>query len=730
MKKKFDFSGVLVILTIFLLSLFFYRNLWNQVITKDNPNQLVIQGEYPVYEFVAETVRNNVLSFKNPFSQTNSVLYPFGWRFALDDVTPIFGFYFLLLRPFSSIHQSFILIILLGVILSGLTMYYLLILLKIEKIPSLLAALIFCFSPFVSERIGAHPSYTVFYLFTFPAIFFIKLIKENKQHQKYLFSALLGMSLSIIFLTNLYFSVMMALMILVLLIIYYTYFPKRVLVLITKNLQFLLMSIILFLFFLSPWINEVFKIIYLGKRDIATDWNDIITYSADLTNIFIPSRLNPFYRPILEQLGSKYLYISKIFENFIYPGLIIIISMTSFVFISKKLPKLLKPIFFVALLFLTLTFGPYLQIFGVNLKIPLPYIIIPYIPYLQMARSPGRFIVPFIFLSSIITAFVIQYFVKKIKQPNLRFIFLFAIFFLFIFDQIAVNDLPVTIKIPSNIYKYLSKQKTSPILEIPFSIRDSIKNFGYMNVIWSSYAQLLHHQKIFSVYAGRIPNVLFDYYLKNPLIGPLGKVIDISVTDERSLVKKIDRQNFIDGLDFYQIKYIVSKDNENYSRPFISLLKEISFKKIMIDDVYSLWYRIPKTIVINETNFDSSLNKFILADGWGNQEPADKSRWAMSHISQLFLSSNGVGNKKLVVEAEAIVKTQIVKVYVNDDYAGKMFFTTGRYNRQSLTVKNSLLQSLNKITFRFSNVHDLSKIISGSQDKRPLALHVRYIGIK
>ena len=267
---------------------------------------------------------------------------------------------------------------------------------------------------------------------------------------------------------------------------------------------------------------------------------------------------------------------------------------------------------------------------------------------------------------------------------------------------------------PTKIYGYLSKKTTAgPVLEIPFLIRDSIKNFGYA-----------------SVYAGRVPNLILDYYLKNPLIGPLGKVIDDSVIDKKSLVEKIDRQSFVNGLDFYQIEYVVSKDDESYSSPLASLLEEISFKKIMIDGAHSFWYRIPKTIIISETNFDSSLNKFILADGWGDQEQADKSRWAMSHISQLFLSLKDNKNKNLVVDAEAIVKPQIASIYINDRYVGKMTFKTGGYSKQSLIIKNILKSGTNKITFNFKNIHDLSKIIPGSQDKRPLALHIKYIGLK
>lgn len=727
MKKKLDFFWILVIMVIFLVSIFSYRNLWSQVIIKDKVDQLTIQGESPIYEFIAETVRNNILALKNPFSKSDFVLYPFGWRFALDDVIPIFGIYFLFLRLFLSIHQSFMLIILLGVIISGLSMYYLLRLFKIDKLIALLVALIFCYSPFVTIRIGAHPSYTAFYLFTLPSIFFIKLISENRRNKKYLFSILLAISLSVVFLTNLYFAVMMVIMVFILLITNYVYFHQQVLKILIRDKIYFLTTFILFFLILSPWIFEVLKVISFG-RDVPSDWNDIISYSADLTNIIIPMGSNPIYRQVLEQLNSKYVYISRIFENFIYPGLIIIISMASFLFISKKLPKLLKPIFFTALLFLTLTFGPYLQIFGLNLRIPLPYIIIPYIPYLQMARSPGRFIVPFIFLSSIVTAFVIQYFIKNIKMKWIKIIILSSFFFIFIFDQMVIIGKPTTVKIPNKIYDLL-KQKTGLVLEMPFLIRDSIKNFGYMNIIWSPYAQLLHHQKIFSVYAGRVPNTIFNYYPRNPLLGSLGRIIDTDIVNNENITDKINLGNFKIAFDFYKISHVIIKNDEKYSATATHLIKNIGFSKIMVDGNYSLWYRKPVAINITEVSFDSDVDELVLADGWGNKEPNVKTRWMMTKSSSIFISLEKVSKKYLIVEGEPIVKSQTEKIFVNDKYIGKMSFPIGKFTRQELII-NNLKQGLNKITLESQDIHDLSKIIPGSQDKRTLSLHIRYIGIR
>ena len=382
--------------------------------------------------------------------------------------------------------------------------------------------------------------------------------------------------------------------------------------------------------------------------------------------------------------------------------------------------------------FLLLTLGPFLHIFGINIKIPLPYIIIPYLPLLNMVRSPGRFIVPFIFLSSIIAAFVIQFFFKKIRKNCLKWTIIIAFFPIFFIDQITYISSAPSVKLPNKIYQYLAKQQTTEtILEIPFSVRDSIKNFGYIHAHWLPFTTLIHKQKTFSVYAGRVPNSIFNYYLNNPLIGSLGKIVELDKIDFKREIEKINRKDFINGLNFYEISYSIIKDNEAYSDYIRSFFSEIGFKKVITDGNYSLWQRQVKKVTFDEINFNSPFDNLALTDGWGNKEPQDLSRWAMTHVSQIFLSLKDITNKRLVIEAEAIVKPQTVKIFVNDRYTGKMTFLTGKYNTQSLIINGDLLNpGLNKITFKFSNTHILAEIVPGATDIRPLALHIKYIGLK
>lgn len=722
---------LIIILLFFLVSILFYFNLWAQIIIPDKPNQLTIQGESPIYEFIAETVRNNILAFKNPLTPIDSVLYPFGWRFALDDVSPIFGFYFLFIRPFLGIHQSFMFLIVLSVIVSCFSMYYLLNILKINKMVSFLVALVFGFSPFVNVKISAHPTYVALYLFTIPTIVLLKLLTNKNIGIKKIYALILGLTLSISFYTNLYYAVMQFLLLFIFLIFYFFHNSKHLIEILRKNFNYFILSFVSLIIFLIPLIKEAYYIFYLGRVDKASDWNDIISYSADLTNIFIPQGTSLIFKNLINYAATNNIYIANIFENFIYPGIVILLSIFTYVFIRKKLPKFLLPVFYTALSFFILTLGPFLHVFGKNLNMPLPYILIAYLPIIQMARSPGRFIAPFIFLSSIIAAFTIQYLLRRFQK--IRYFLILIIIGIFLIDQYVYIAPAPKITYPNKIYNYLSNKKDAgPLLEIPFSIRDSIKNFGYSNVLWSSYTQLTHKQQIFGAYAGRISNTMFSYYLKNPLMGPIGKIIDPS-TDPltyQDIVNRYDKKYLKDSIDFYNLKYVVLKQDEKYSMFITNLLIDIGFKKIMVDGHYELLSIKPEKIYLTKVNFDSVLDELILGNGWSGKEEGQKSRWIVGKTAWVFMKIKNTNYKKLIIEAEAIVRPQTVKVYINRNYAGEIYFNNDKMSKQEIDIGRFLEPEMNTIIFQTKYSHRFSKYVPSSKDNRLLSLRVSYISLE
>lgn len=719
--RKTIIEYFLIFAIIFGLSTYFYPTIWQQVVATSSSNELVIQGESPVYEFVAETVRHNILVGQNPFSRTDKVLFPYGWSYALDDVAPINGFFFVPLRYFLTSHQSFMLIVFLSVVISGITMYALLREFGIRKILSLLMSLIYCFTPFVSQRIGAHPTYTALYIFSLPALCFIKFYR-TKAKTKFIYSLLFGMSLALAVLVNLYYAVMLVLLISLLAGSFLIFYYKQSLVFWISNLKYLLVSAVFVIIILLPWLVEVVKVMRFEPADIPTDRNDITTYSANLANYVVPSIFNPLYtNQVSKLIKTKPFLIKSDIENFVYPGFLILLVMIIYPFIRKKFPKFVFPIYITAIVFFVITLGPLLHV-GEKVfpGIPLPYTFITQLPYIRMARVPARFVVPYIFLMVIVVSFLTQYLYIKLKGWRAATILLLLCILVF-FDQRARLPQPTATLVPTKIYSYLSKEPSSPLLEIPFSIRDSIKYYGYMHAHWSPYTTLYHQKPIFGTYSGRINNLAYNYFTDNPIIGPIGKAIDLKTANPDSVIDSIDKEAFKRALNFYGLKFVLLNDDEVYSKKIASFLRQVQFSQVQEDNGYSLWERQLDPISLNSSYFDGNDDKLIFLYGWSDRDPLTNSRWIMREKVNLLLSFNPVTDDAFTLEAKAYTGKQTIKIYVNNLYAGSMTFDEVEFQRKTIQLPAGLVSGIANIQFELSPLE---------YSKNSLFLKVRYAGIE
>lgn len=723
MNKKWS-SLVVIIVSFILLNILFNFKIWNQITQKENKAVLAIQGESFIYEYFAEVVRNNILTGQNPFNHTTGVFYPFGWDVATDDVAPVNGFYFLLLRPFFSLHQSMMIILVLSVFLSNITMYIFLRLLRISTKTAFLVSLIFGFSPFVSVRIGAHPNYTALYLFPLVSIFFLQVCRLKKRKELIASSTFLGLSLVILLFTNFYYSLMLFILAAFWFLYFFATDFKKSIAFIKKKIVYFFLTSVFSLVLCLPWLSKVLEALNFQQYSKIKDWNDVIYYSADFTSIFVPNRLNPFYAPFLKILAVRIPKLVNLFETFIYPGLIILITYLVLILLYRKFTKLLKkrfmPFFITSIFFWVLTFGPYLKIFDKKLPFIFPYALILKLPLLQMARAPGRFIVGFIFLASIVTAMILDYIFEKktIYQRNIFFVFLMLIF---LFDQSYTIALPPLIKInlPLKIYDYLSKNNKGPVLEVPFAIRDGHKNLGNFYAVWSAWPQLAHKQKIFGIFGGRIKESTFDYFSQNPLFGPLGKLIDRNATNEGKIVQNFDWSKMSDSIDFFGIEHVIIKKKEPYSVYALSTFTKLGFKQIKTDSGYDLLYKKPRVLFFDHFILGSTNDYLYLEGGWQTKEK--NGRWVAGKIANVLLRVDRPKKYELKFKSKSLNSKQTITIYLNRKKLKDLMLTQKTRSYKLILDSDFFHSYFNIITFKFSNTEKPFNILKKTSDERDLA---------
>ncbi len=697
-----------------LISIFFYHSIWEQLWTPEDPNVLLIQGETPVYEFVAEQVRINILSGYNPFASTDRVLYPMGWNIAMEDIAPFNGFIFLLLRPFLSVHQAFIAIMVLSVFLSNITMYWLLRVVKIRRSIAFISGLLYGFTPFVAYRIAGHPTYIALYLFTLSAIFFLLLYQAKTVRQKSLFAVCLGLSFVLMVLTNLYFVIMFVLLVCLWVLCSFLFQFEKTWLAFRTLFPYIVLSGAVGLVLLTPWMIELIKNIELNPRSVPQGFGDSIVLSSDIFGFFWP-RQNRVYTPAVDYIISRFGY-KPFYESFIYPGVLLIIPTILYMRYRKKISAYLFPLYMTALTILVLTWGPVLKVGTLQTIIPLPYQIIHYIPYFQMARAPGRFIVGFVFLMCIVFAFLLQYVLVRVRGK--QWYILSIIMVVFFIDHTNHIFPPLRMPVPDNIYRYLASQPPTPLLEIPFSIRDGLKNHGHLHSVWSMQPQFRHGHPLFGIYAGRVPDNQFAYFQTHPFFGSLGELIRIENQDKAATMSKLSSQNLAQAADVFGFEYVLLKEKEAYST-YAATLLSTQFKPIMKDNGYVLYKKQSKNRKLTTgIQLSKEDTRNLLQDGWS--PPEREGRWAVGGISTLYLNAKS-GAQKLILKAHSIAQDQHLTVYMNRKKAAQIPIGVER-EKHTIYVSPDMVRDVNMIQFIPSRMIQPKELDPASQDERELSI--------
>lgn len=610
MKKHLNIF--LVISIFFLINLFFNFNLAKEIFDKKTSVRDNI-----ITEFLMETSYKNILKFKNPFI-TDSIFYPIKTNYSLNDPAVSFTFLFFFLRWFLNPHQIMLIIVLLNFFLNNFLMYLLLKALKFNDYISLLSSLIFGFTPFLSQRVMGHYTYIPIFFFPLTYLIILKFINSSNSKIKVSLAATFGIVLAFVLLSNFYYFFMILLG-LMFYLIYQFFQDKNVLLkFFKKSFLFIIFSIGIMVLVLVPWLVVVIYQIKSEGISKSPGFGGAIELSGDFLSFFTPSQFNPIYSKIFSLLPTSIGFLvryQRFFFNswnkFIYPGIFIIINYILIAHLkykkklSLKLWTKIKPYFILSLFFAVLMLGPFLKIFnrwmlnldGVMVFFPLPFLLFHYIPGLNTLRAPMRFTPIFVFFAVIVFAYCFNYFLNKFnKKKQIIFIILFLI--IFFIDQYYVFPIRTNPNIPNKIYLYLKDQKDNKtVLEIPFTVRDGFKYIGFVHAIQPMAGQVIHNKPIIGGYLARVNESTFNYYKNLKFIGYLSKIIDKGNYD---LIKEKPKDLIIYPFPYssevvrkevilLNIKYIILKKDEKYSLNVKKLIEEAGFVEKLSDFNYGLF---------------------------------------------------------------------------------------------------------------------------------------------
>jgi len=742
----FKHSTRYIILIYFLINLVFMRTLWNQIFF-DHSTVGAVYGEIYAVEWNMEKLYQNIIQFKNPFTHSESMFYPFGTNFiATDSGTALF---FVFLRPFLSTHQSLYILTAIALFLANVGMYLLLRILRVNKLTSFLIGLAFGYMTFIHPRLG-HITY--FFFYPFPWFYFcvLTIYQHKNTFHKIVAAIIAGLLLTLTLYLNLYFFVSLLLSI-GFFLAYFVIFERRLLLKIVKShYRYGLLILVSSLLFLSPWLKVFYETYKFEELPKAEGWAGAIEFSSDLFGYFIPSGYSIFLKPVAVWWGIYFPFTRGIFENFSYPGMIILgsflilVPLWYFKKISSRLKKRISPFFWASFGFWILTLGPFLHVLGkwgitvddgIRIVAPLPYILFHYLPFMSNIRSPGRLMPAFIFFAYIVSAFIINYFIKT-KSPKFKSIFYAVLVISIIIDHYVVVPNPPPHFLPKKIYEYIrSDPRNITVMEMPSVVRDGFTYFGDLGSLDYIQGQPFHGKNILGGYMGRFPHYKRDYYVRNPFLGYMGRLMDIDIKNNGSLERtpadlkkweKIDIKRSIDTIDFLDLAYILVNTDFAYAKKAETVISSLGYTLVNTEKQYHLWYRKPKAREFISVKVGSLDDDVLLAQGWNTREAGF--RWAGKKTSVMFkLAKNSP--QQLYFTAAAFHKPQSVTIYQNKQKIGKVELDTS-VKTHSVSLIPGLKDGINTFTFIFDTYYIPAEIISGSDDRRQIAAKYTEIYLK
>jgi hypothetical protein len=158
--------------------------------------------------------------------------------------------------------------------------------------------------------------------------------------------------------------------------------------------------------------------------------------------------------------------------------------------------------------------GPHLMVFGVRSGLPLPQILLRYVPVLANARIPSRATIMVVLASAMLLALAIA--ASRIGRSRLLFLGVMA--------GILVDFLPMPFPISPvdrpTVYAVLRSLEPGAVLEIPMGVRDGFGADGRIDPR-TLYFQTIHQKPMVGGYVSRVPQAIKDRYRSSETLGTL-----------------------------------------------------------------------------------------------------------------------------------------------------------------------------------------------------------------
>lgn len=279
----------------------------------------------------------------------------------------------------------------------------------------------------------------------------------------------------------------------------------------------------------APYLGLAYRHARAGYYEKVEGWMGANTFVADVTGFFTPSFLHPIWKDSLTNYYFNRL--NNTIEGIVFMGwLVAILAAVAIFFLARRQPELrLWRVLLIA--FSILALGPTLHYRGRFLAdlgefpvtVPLPFLLVHYIPLIGHLRCPSRFIIMSMLCASILSAYTGLWIKERLARRRLAGALVFSLLTLITLIEYVNVPFPLCrAKVPAVFDNIAADHSPGTLLEAPFAITDGTYGRGNneSGSFWA-YVQSVHGKKRIGGYTSRGSKIVVDYYRRFPIIQSL-----------------------------------------------------------------------------------------------------------------------------------------------------------------------------------------------------------------
>lgn len=350
------------------------------------------------------------------------------------------------------------------------------------------------------------------------------------------------------------------------------------------------------------------------------------------------------------------------------------------------------------LVFTVFSLGHYPTFFQSEIKIPLPYKIIPHLPVLKNIRIPVRLLIVSALALSVLSAYGIRALTDKLGKGVV-----FLILPLILLDSSKVPLQLFDCRVPTFYSRIAEDESAQAILEVPLNIRTGTDFIG-SNRATGMYYQSVHGKKIFGGVLSRQPVVVIISHYNLPLI----RNIILNQFNYPPYRADLDRQLSSDVVDLFGIDYIVFYKNAFRSKAANAFIKSAIPATVFYEDDKQVVYKTRRRRGLKAATLDMGALSSIpyLFSGWINgQKERDGTTYAWStggeSVLLLNLRSGFDYEMRMRMRFNDKVKDKRFSISINNRKAAELE-ASDAWDIYKVVIPGRLLtEGINRVRFTF-----------------------------